>query len=189
MENNKFNFVANGQKIVVEGYPYGFKLRTTLYDTVEFSKTKGFRHVTQTVNPKNGGLNKPKKSTYYPLLLRYYDEKGHIKCWASHANGDKELNSAFTFIGKHYEHFSDEEKEYIRTLLMKMIKVGEIATVGFTKVPKEVAQEVYRPLYQKLNDNKGLQNIYTDLKVDTEKLDKENREPVKMHTVQSFTIG
>jgi hypothetical protein len=189
MENKEIVFIANGQKVEVENYPYGFKLRTTLFDTVDFSMSKGFRHVTQTINPKNGALNKPKKSTYYPLMLRYFDEKNHVKTWASHANGDKELNSSFKFIGKHYNMFSNDEKEYIRALFMKMIRVSLIATTGFTNVPKEVAEEVYLPLFNKLKENESLENVYSDMKVDTEKLNKENREPVKMEVVSTMIIG
>lgn len=54
------DFISNSRKIIVQNYPYGFKLRTTLYDYIEFDAKKGFRHVTQTINPKNGVLNKPK---------------------------------------------------------------------------------------------------------------------------------
>ena len=74
------NYIRTNEKIEVNNYPYGFKLKTTLFDYIEFDKKKGFRHCTQTINPKTGRLNNPKKSTYYALLVRYYNEDGHIKC-------------------------------------------------------------------------------------------------------------
>ena len=73
------NLIPTNQKIEVENYPYGYTLKTTLFDTMEFNPKKGYRHITQTINPKNGRLNAPKKSTYAPLKVRYYDEIGHIK--------------------------------------------------------------------------------------------------------------
>jgi len=44
-------YIKTSEVIAVENYPYGFKLRTTLTDSMEFNAKKGYRHVTQTVNP------------------------------------------------------------------------------------------------------------------------------------------
>lgn len=65
------------QKLSVENYPYG-RLRTTAYFSVEFNAKKGFRHVFQTINPKNGQLNKPKYSTYSHLAYLNQNEEGFI---------------------------------------------------------------------------------------------------------------
>jgi hypothetical protein len=86
------NYIPSTEKIEVLNYPYGFKLRTTLFDYIEFDKKKGYRHCTQTICPKTNRLNKPKKSTYYPLLLRYYNEAGHIKTVGFDFNGGEAIN-------------------------------------------------------------------------------------------------
>ena len=50
---------------VVEDYPYGFRLRTTIRYWVETKKGHGQRFVSQTMNPKKTyeHWNKPKAST------------------------------------------------------------------------------------------------------------------------------
>jgi len=60
-------------------YPYGFSLKTTIYYWVEYKKGKGYRGVTQTINPKTGKLNAPKASTYSHLVYLVKDsERGYF---------------------------------------------------------------------------------------------------------------
>ena len=63
---------------IVEDYPYGFRLRTKIRYWVETVKGKGDRFVSQTLNPKTGRWNKPKKSTYSAVILIGKNEQGHI---------------------------------------------------------------------------------------------------------------
>ncbi len=61
---------------VVSDYPYG-SLRTTMKFWLE-GNDKGFRLVMRSINPKNGRLNAPKKSTYSEIAgCMYLDEKDH----------------------------------------------------------------------------------------------------------------
>jgi len=53
---------------IIEDYPYG-RLRTKMRIWVEHSAKHGDRVVRQTLNPKTGKWNKPKKSTYSPIIL------------------------------------------------------------------------------------------------------------------------
>ena len=53
---------------VVEDYPYGFRLRTKIRYWVE-TTNRGQRGVIQTLNPKTGRWNNPKKTTYSPILI------------------------------------------------------------------------------------------------------------------------
>lgn len=62
----------------IENYPYGFKLKTTIYVWLETNKN-GVRMVTQTINPKTWKENKPKKSTYDVYKRLYINEDWHIK--------------------------------------------------------------------------------------------------------------
>lgn len=59
----------------VDDYPYGFKLRTSIYYWIETTKKRGDRFCSCTINPKNGKLNAPKKSTYSPFLYMFIDDK------------------------------------------------------------------------------------------------------------------
>lgn len=63
----------------VEDYPYGYKLRTTMYYWVESKPGKGDRVVTQTINPKNNAPNARKMGTYSVFKYLYLDEKGHVQ--------------------------------------------------------------------------------------------------------------
>ncbi len=66
---------------VISDYPYGFRLRCKIRYWIE-TKKHGQRLMTQTTNPKIEGRevwNKPKASTYSPILIMYLDEKGHVK--------------------------------------------------------------------------------------------------------------
>jgi hypothetical protein len=65
---------------LVADYPYGFRLRCQIRYWVETSK-HGQRLVSQTSNPKRGGVwNKPKASTYSDLVVLFVDPMtGHVK--------------------------------------------------------------------------------------------------------------
>lgn len=76
---------------VVEDYPYGFRLRCKIRYWLEYSKTHGYRFVSQTTNPKRAGehWNAPKKSTYVDLAaVLYINEDGHLK-WSGLHKGSK----------------------------------------------------------------------------------------------------
>ena len=86
----------------VEGYPYG-RLRTKAYFSVEFKQGSGFRHVFQTVNPKNGKLNNPKKSTYCTICWNEANpENGHIETKSKNVYGYKEINEISRFVAENW---------------------------------------------------------------------------------------
>jgi hypothetical protein len=66
---------------VVPDYPYGFRLRCAIRYWIETTTTKhGARVVSQTTNPKRGGIwNRSKASTYSDLRVLYVDEQGHVQ--------------------------------------------------------------------------------------------------------------
>jgi len=64
---------------LVDDYPYGFRLRTKIRYWVESVKGKGDRFCSQTLNPKTGRWNKPKKSTYAAVMAMYLNEDDHVK--------------------------------------------------------------------------------------------------------------
>lgn len=62
----------------VKDYPYGFRLRTSIFYWIESKAGKGDRFCTYTINPKNGRANAPKCSTYNTFMYMYLNEKGHV---------------------------------------------------------------------------------------------------------------
>ena len=65
---------------VVPDYPYGFRLRTQIRYWTEAVPKKGVRFVSQTMDPKTGRWNKPKKSTFARFATAMYlDENGHVQ--------------------------------------------------------------------------------------------------------------
>lgn len=64
---------------VVEDYPWGFRLRTTIRYWVEYKKGFGHRFTSQTINPKTGCWCAPKYGVYYMAIVMYLNEDGHVK--------------------------------------------------------------------------------------------------------------
>ena len=116
--NETRNYVATGTKLVSENYPYGYTLRTTKYDWLEFKKGKGFRHVSQTINPKTGRLNAPKAGTYYELIVLRQDENNHVKSFHAGFNGDEQINNTCKFISANFELFTPEQINYFYSQLV-----------------------------------------------------------------------
>lgn len=80
MKTYLFNYTEENP-LIIEDYPYGFKLRTTIKYWIETTPKKGDRFCSQTVDPRNGRLNAPKKSTYCCVGIMFKDENNHTH-WA-----------------------------------------------------------------------------------------------------------
>ena len=96
---------------VIDDYPYG-RLRTEMRVWVETSK-HGQRTARQTLNPKTGRWNKPKRGTYSDMEVMYMDEKGHVQTdGVSIAWSQARLKD---FVNKHPESFAKlPESQQIR---------------------------------------------------------------------------
>ena len=116
--------VKTSEKLISENYPYGFTLKTTKTDWVEFNKTHGFRHVSQTINPKTGKENKPKKSTYYKIMVLGREENGHIKSLVMDFYDYNDIDKiiAFFSIQSNFELFTPEEMTHIYMEFLTYVK-------------------------------------------------------------------
>ena len=76
-----FNYTESNP-LVINNYPYGFKLRTQIRYWIETTPKKGDRFCSQTLNPKTNRWNAPKKSTYSCIGVMVEKENGHIG-WAA----------------------------------------------------------------------------------------------------------
>lgn len=81
MKTPLYGHTSEATAYVVDDYPYGFRLRCKIRYWLEHHKTRGFRFVSQTTNPKRPGepWNKPKASAYSAIAgCMYLDEQGHV---------------------------------------------------------------------------------------------------------------
>lgn len=124
-------YYSTSTKLITENYPYG-SLKTTKTDWIEFKKGKGFRHWSQTVNPKTGRLNNPKASTYYDVMLLGRDENGHVKSWTMcPSSGIKEINSTAQFMYENFTLFTSEQIEEIAKTLFLKLKASTVGAVQY----------------------------------------------------------
>lgn len=96
-----FNHTSPETALEVKDYPYGFRLRTSIFYWIETVAKKGDRFCSYTINPKNGRKNAPKKSTFSNIGVMYSDEKGHIH-WQGVTNYAKpeELKAFIEAVGE-----------------------------------------------------------------------------------------
>jgi hypothetical protein len=74
-----YGHTSEATAYLVADYPYGFHERTQIRYWLEQKPKKGWRFVSQTMNPKTNRWNKPKASTYIEWgAAMYLDEKGHV---------------------------------------------------------------------------------------------------------------
>jgi len=119
---------------IVENWPWGYKLRTTKYFWIE-KNDRGMRLVTQTINPKNGKICAPKKSTYSVFLVLYIeDEKVFCDCLDRWENEKLE-----EFLEKEGSFLSKVDKITIEM----MIKAGEISKTNFENYRKNRDEGLY----------------------------------------------
>lgn len=135
------------EKIVSENYPYGFRLKTTKTDYLEFSPKHGFRHCSTTINPKTGRTNNPKKSTYYSIMVLGTDENNHCKSITLDFWDNKRKDETIAFLSNedNFKLFTPQQMQFIYTEFFTYLKVDIQARVTYcgTKF------EDLKPLYEK----------------------------------------
>lgn len=114
---------------VVENYPWGFRLRTTIRYWIEtkVAKNGGQRFASQTINPKTGLWCAPKYSTYSPIMIMFLDENDHVK-YECLRHYDSQQN-ILKFKEDHLENLDDYQKQELKGI-MAYAKVME--NVSFT---------------------------------------------------------
>ena len=127
MENKLLNGHINEETAyLVDDYPYGYRLRTKIRYWIESNKGRGDRFCSQTLNPKTGKWNKPKKGTYSAILVMGKKDNGHIGCRGLSYSTDEEAYKKFIDFCKDFE-FNDLQKESIK-LVKAYIKAYEGVT-------------------------------------------------------------
>jgi len=117
IRNYLYNHTSQETAYVVEDYPWGFRLRTTIRYWVESKDAKngGQRFGSQTINPKTGNWCAPKYSTYYSIIIMYLDEKDYIKWAALHMSDRGE--TVENFKNTHLSNMNEFQKDKLREIL------------------------------------------------------------------------
>jgi hypothetical protein len=133
---------------VVEDYPWGFRLRTTVRYWIETKPARngGQRFAKQTINPKTGKWCAIKYSTYSPLSIMFLDENNHVKYTSLDHNSNEDI--ILKFKDTHLNNLSDYQKETLKEIMaycevMKhvtwTVKASPVGPVSiFSKDPMEV---------------------------------------------------
>lgn len=130
--------------LIVENYPYGFRLKTKIAYFIDTKKNKQ-RLGTKTLNPKTQLWNKPKYSTYTDIIVLGKDkEKGYIhNLGFGITYSDKEdLNKWLNFLGDFRTDYINKQLKYFNAIIetRKYIKT-EIRTKQFKhKVTGEIKE-------------------------------------------------
>lgn len=100
---------------VVEDYPYGFRLRTKIRYWIESTKRRGDRFCSQTLNPKTGRWNKPKKDTYSAVLVMVQKDNGYIGRKGLSYSTDEKAYKDFIEFCKDFE-FNELQKNELKVV-------------------------------------------------------------------------
>ena len=171
--NTEKKYLKTTEVVTNDNYPYG-RLRCTKTWALEWKQGKGFRLVEQTINPKNGVTNAPKKSTYYPVLL-LTDTNGFIEtAHCPNFNGEKEMNEGAKFMHEHFDCFTPEQVEDIYIHALAMMKVNAYAICQYRGVEPDALKKVIQPAIDALVKgikSKGTENTWADVKLDKEAIE------------------
>lgn len=124
---------SHDAKLTTDKYPYG-SLKCTAFYSVEYNAKKGFRTIFQTINPKNGRINNPKKGNYYEVILPLTDNQtGHFSgCGYLNFNGTDSINTGLYFMADFYDLFTTDQIKNIALTIIAMQKVNAKAYVIYT---------------------------------------------------------
>lgn len=143
-------YVKTGETITIDSYPYG-RLRCKAFFSVEFSPKHGFRTVFQTINPKNGRLNAPKKGTYAPMIAAYLDtETGHAEFHYFSMYNREDGLPFFSFLAERPDLFTDEQHDHLKIYALAQIKLEAKCLVRYCKVPVAEAIAIVEPVTKAL---------------------------------------
>lgn len=174
--------------LVSDGYPWGFRLKTTRKDWLEFDKKKGFRHVSQTIDPRTGKECKPKKSTYQDILVLGKNEENHTKLIDFEFYNEKTVTKTIEFLSDqdNFDLFTSEQIEYIYMKFLQWVKSTMFSMVNYCGSDLEELKKVFNTaidIAKKGIEAKGLNNYFNQIVIDWEAL-----EGAKVEGYQPFKV-
>ena len=152
-------------KIEVKNYPYG-RLKTSMFFSVEFNKKRGFRSVQQTINPKTGKLNNPKKSTYQDVLILDQNEDGFCKYQSLEFYHIEKLPEVLQSLSDNYDLFNEEMHKHLFARIISFLKVETIALVAYCGADQKTVLEILKPgVDVAIQGLKTGNNLFNDIKI------------------------
>ncbi len=182
-------YLKTTEKATVENYPYGFRLKTTAFYSIEHKKGKGFRSVFQTINPKTGKLNKPKCSTYSPVkVLKEVD--GRIGTYSLDFYGNEGIEKDVQFMFEHFDLFTPAQNEDIARHIMMVLKVDIAAKATYCGSDVKKLFPLYDPAMNTLVEiAKTGKNLFDKVKIDFEAVKALEIKDFKPFKVTSYGIN
>ena len=155
-------------------YPYG-RLRTSMFYSLDFHPKKGFRGVTQSINPKTGKLNKPHAGTYSFFKFLYENtENGHFEFGGfSSYGGFKDIRNVSKFIAENFEalQLTREQVQSICGHLFTSMR-GNSVYSGIAKEQQDALLELVKPASELfLQGFKTGNNIFAEVAIDVDAID------------------
>lgn len=176
------------QKIEVKNYPYG-RLKTSMFFWVEFKSNKGFRAVTQTINPKNGRLNKPHAGTYSDIILLDYTD-GFAKFIHRSFYEVEKLPELSQWITDNWSLFTTEQHSYLYRKLFNFMRIEASAICTYCgSKPDEVLPILDSTIKLAV---KGLKSpdvcLFNEIDLDVDKLNSTKVEGYNPFKVTSYGV-
>lgn len=171
-----FNHTSPETAFEVKDYPYGFRLRTSIFYWIETIAKKGDRFCSYTINPKNGRANAPKKSTFSNLGAMFLDENNHVHWLGVTIYSNREEVKTFVdSVGE--QNLKPEQKKQFRQLIGE--KLSSVNEFGNPKKDFKVKFEKDGEVYSEVRitfdrpDGVSAREIFEALKsLDQDKLNK-----------------
>ena len=148
------NLLKTTETRTSDNYPYG-RLKCTATFGLEFNKKNGFRTVFQTINPKNGRVNAPKKSTYSPIIVMR-EENGFYDYVHYDLNGKDSMKRTLPFLAENFDLFTKEQMDFIYSQLFLYIFADMKAMVVYCGSKLEDLKPLYEPAINKAKE--GMKN-------------------------------
>ena len=146
--------------------------KNIVLDSMEFNPKKGYRHVTQTENPKTGKLSNPKKGKYFAFLVRSVNDKGSINLLQIQLNGNKEINNTCKFISENFNLFSPEEVEYLYNTVYARAFISLENLIIFGGSDRKSLSPLYEPLFEACKKGiKTKENTFGSMSLDVEAIE------------------
>ncbi len=141
--------------LIINDYPYGFRLRTKIRYWIETTR-RGDRFVSQTLNPKTLLWNKPKKSIYSDVVVLIKKDNGHIAYlnWNVQYSEVRELEDFLEKIGDFLLNDLQKDKIKIGRAVYKTrqhISYSAIETTKETEEETKKREEKQKQVNQEIN--------------------------------------
>lgn len=149
----------------IDDYPYGFRLRTSIFYWMETTPKKGDRFCTATLNPKTGRMNAPKKSTYSNLGFMWLDSNNHVK-WGGFTLYSKK-ESIEKFVADYgMESLNKEQvKQYNALFGINEVKVDEFTGKAKKDFSVKWERDIVGAGWKDGRYNKGEKGRYNEVKI------------------------